>query len=150
MLFLSSQIKNQLPQWNEKEFGEADCWHYAQKHRIWVKRSRFRAAGYFGRTRFRNKKKYFIVLDERLKGVRLLNVFLHEIGHHCLHEPVNTRQVFYYRRRNTKEEFEANVFAAVAMIPKHRLFELVGEDDLNPFTMDVCDFRWQLYEKYKI
>lgn len=151
MRHILKRLKQIFPELNRLEFSEEDCWRFVEKRNITVRRIPLEVDGYFGKTYVRRKKRYYILLDEKLKGIEFVKAFLHEIGHALLHEPRGNREVLYLRRENameTQQESEADVFMLLAMVPKKRFLELKQTpfDQLHPFTAELLVRRQKLYE----
>lgn len=152
--FLLKKLKKTFPWINRKPANETDCWQIVNRFKIVVRFAPLEVRGYYGKTVIRNKKRYYIFLDERLRGVELLRAFLHELGHALLHEPQSNLEVLYSRRETsfqTKQDFEADVFMLLAMLPFKRFLELkaMPEDELHPFTVEILKMREVLHEKIK-
>lgn len=153
MHFLFSQIKQKFPNWNKHEFTIDDCWEYVDKNNIRVEQFPFPAKGYYGKYKYRGRWKYYIVLDSGLCGIELLQVFLHEIGHHALHEPYGSKDVLYYRREfsiESKQDYQAELFSVVAIIPFTLMYELLNKSELHPLTLELCNLRLKVYEMWQI
>lgn len=92
-----------------------------------------------------------IIVNKSLRGVMRLRVLLHEFGHHMLHSP---ETCFFSDNSVEKTEVEAEVFALVALIPKHLLprlatWNLFGDDaDLLPVRL--LRLRQEIYSRYRI
>lgn len=108
--------------------------------------------GYYGKTMVRKKTRDYILLDENLRGVKLLIAFLHEIGHVCLHEPVDSREVLYLRKGSLiygKQEIEADLFMLYSIFPLKKLKEYASTpfEDINPMVMEMLLRRQKFYER---
>ncbi len=152
MHILIRRLKTIFPGLNRFEFTEDDCWRFVEKNKILVRRANLEVPAYTGKTKVRGRKRYYILIDARLRGVEFLRVFLHEIGHVVLHEPRGSLEVLYFKHERdieTKQETEADVFMLLAMIPKRRYLELkqMPPDQLHPLTAELLILREKLYEK---
>lgn len=58
-----------------------------------------------------------ITLPKRRKGLRLLHEMFHELAHHFLHAG-NSPMVAFSGLTHTKDEFEAEAIALIAMMPR--------------------------------
>lgn len=65
----------------------------------------------------------FIVLGNSTKhrGVKRLFAMFHELAHHFLHSQRHAANAFYFGLVESKQEFEADAFAAIALIPARDL-----------------------------
>jgi Zn-dependent peptidase ImmA (M78 family) len=59
----------------------------------------------------------FIVLSKKLKGLKKTFVEFHELAHHFLHGERNTTSAFYFNLLDSKNEFEADALALIALLP---------------------------------
>jgi Zn-dependent peptidase ImmA (M78 family) len=88
----------------------------------------------------------FIVIDPDLNGPMRLWVLLHELAHHLLHVP--GLQLFDHRFE-TKADSEANLLAAVAMIPRSwietKSFADLLEED---YPRDLLWVRKEIFEQH--
>jgi hypothetical protein len=154
MRFITSRLKTIFPGLNRREFTEDDCWRFCRKNKVLVRRAPLEVRGYTGKTTVRNCKRYYILIDEKLRGVELLKTFLHEIGHIALHEPRGNLDVLFLRRENsfeTKQEIEADVFMLLALIPFYRYCELkkTPPEEFHPSLPELLLRRDKLYEIIK-
>lgn len=144
-------LRKTFPDLNWHPFTEDDCWRFCESRSIVVRRASLGVDGYTGSRNVKGKKRTYILLDDKLSGVRLTAAFLHEIGHVLLHEPTGSTDVLYLRRENaleTRAEFEADLFMLLALIPRPLLFEMQSAppDELHPFGGDLLSRRQRLYE----
>ncbi len=70
----------------------------------------------------------FIILSNKLKGLKKTFVMFHEIAHHFSHETRGAASAFVYNLLNNKNEFEADALALIALLP---LGELKSFDFLD-------------------
>lgn len=152
MHHLLLKLREVFPTLNVREFTEVDCWAFVKKHKIAVKRAPLEVEGYTGIRFVRGKKRYYMMIDERLDGVHFLKAFLHEIGHVVLHDPRGSLEVLYLKRDHapeSKQEAEADIFMLLAILPKKRFLELsrMQPDELHPFPVELLLRRRKLFEQ---
>ena len=70
---------------------------------------------------FSFKNKYFIVLKKSLKGLRRTFALAHEMAHHFLHGGKDTANAFFFGLLESKNEFEADAMATIALVPRYML-----------------------------
>ena len=76
------------------------------------------------------KKNPRIYLNSGLNGNRKLFTLAHELGHHFLHNGRKLRlDTLDYSKADTKEETEANYFAASLLVPKDILLYRIRQND---------------------
>jgi Zn-dependent peptidase ImmA (M78 family) len=135
--------------WNRRVFTEADFDRLCRRERIRVCEIPLSVGGFYMRARGRQ----FIYLDSRLRGVRRLRAALHELGHYYLHAGAEPTSAFFYGLRpDAREEFEADAFAAVAMIPEPLLRRLLAweiEEEYG-YARDLINFRLKVLDTYGI
>lgn len=154
MFHTLKRLKAIFPSLNRWAFTEDDCYQICRSRKIIVKRAPLEVHGYSGKMLYRKQKRYYILIDEKLKGIEFLRAFLHEIGHILLHEPRGNLEVLYLKRDidiETKQEAEADVFMLLAILPKKRFFELreTPFELLHPFTVELLKKREKLYQLIK-
>lgn len=95
--------------------------------------------------------KCFIVLSKKLKGLKRIFVMFHELAHHFLHGGRDAAQAFYFGLLETKNEFEADSVALIAMIPLSSLksFEFL-EEHPNRYARKLYRDRQRLYFLYGV
>lgn len=95
-----------------------------------------------------------IAVDSRLRGVGRLIVLWHEVAHHFLHVPPHVTAAHFFRLRpNTKQEFEAEVFSSVALLPEPKLRRMLAAapEEWEPgFTQEMVEFRLKVLELYGV
>lgn len=67
------------------------------------------------------KRKSFIILKKKLKGLQKSFAMFHELSHHFLHGTNEGTSAFYFGLLNTKDEFEADALATIALVPRFAL-----------------------------
>lgn len=93
----------------------------------------------------------FIVLPKRKRGIERLFAAFHELAHHFRHYGHSPNQVFFYNLANTKDEFEADAFSTVCLVPKLALqsYEFL-EEHPNKFARKIFKNRRKLEFLYGI
>ena len=71
----------------------------------------------------------FIVLSKKLKGLKRTFVMFHELSHHFLHGGTDAASAFYFGLLESKNEFEADALALIALIPIEALESFDFLDD---------------------
>jgi Zn-dependent peptidase ImmA (M78 family) len=137
--------------WNARAFTEEDVLHICRSEGIELAECQLTSSpGLYATTGGR----CFIALDSRLRGIRRLHVLLHELAHHFLHVPTDEPAAHFFRLRpDTKQEFEAEAFAAVALLPEPLLRRLLSEAsdfEAEGFTKDIVEFRLKVLDLYGI
>lgn len=149
MIFLADLFKRFG--WNERAFTEQDALRILRREKI--KLVEYPLSGTLG-SYMRVGGRTFITVDSRLKGVQRLYVLLHELAHHFLHVPPDVTVAYFFRLRpHTKQEFEAEVFAAVAILPEPTLRRILaegGDFEAEGFTRDIVEFRLKVLDTYGI
>lgn len=137
--------------WNKRPLTEDDVRRICRREKIKV--VEYPLSGTLG-CFFRCGGRNYIAVDSRLRGVQRLYVMLHELGHYFLHVPPDVTVAYFFRLRpDTKQEFEAEVFATIAVLPEPLLRRLISENaDFaeEGFTKDVVEFRLKVLELYGI
>lgn len=123
---------------------EADFWTYCDARKIIVRFVQLEQPGYSVIRKVRPK----IYLSDELRGEHLLQTMFHEIAHHFLHAP----GIQFFCGTNSKIEFEANVVAACALIPKpllsHHWPSEIAEE--YGYSERLIKFRQMLLQYWKI
>jgi Zn-dependent peptidase ImmA (M78 family) len=149
MLFLTDRFRRY--RWNRRAFTEEDFRRIRRREQIEL--IEYPLSGSLG-FYVAGGGRRFIAIDSRLRGVRRLYVLLHELAHHFLHVPPDVTAAHFFRLRpDTKQEHEAEVFAAVALLPEPLLRRLLSEGaDLEEegFTKDVVEFRLKVLDLYGV
>lgn len=90
---------------------EDDFWQYCQASKIIVREAQLEQPGYS----LLCENRPHIFVHAELRGVERLFTLFHELAHNWLH-PARPQ---FFRGADKKIEFEANLVAACALIPKH-------------------------------
>jgi hypothetical protein len=92
-----------------------------------------------------------IVLDCKLRGVAREFAMFHELSHALLSSRLNDPQALFMGMCDTKEEYEADAFASIALIPRARLLDTSFVDDCCCGTADeIYEKRLHIYETYGV
>lgn len=136
--------------WNERALTEPDFYRICRRERIAVEELPLSVRGFYGTTGGRR----FIAIDNRLRGVRWLFTAYHELAHHFLHAPRATATVnFFHLHEDRKVKFEADAFAAVALLPEPLLRRLLSEGaDLSEegLTKEIVELRLKVLDLYGV
>lgn len=137
--------------WNSRAFTEEDILRICRRERIeLIEQPISGSPGFYMTCRGRR----FITVDSRLRGVRRLYVLLHELAHHFLHAMPGACSAHFFRLRpDSKQEFEAEAFAAVALLPEPLLRRILaegGDFEAEGFTRDIVEFRLKVLDRYGV
>lgn len=122
---------------------EQDCYRIAETEGIEIIWSEKKYSFYFHAL-----GEHCIVLPKRKRGLHLLYDFLHELGHYFAHAGEDVAASFAIG--HTKDEFEADVIALVALIPKHQIQRFASEYGQTRFGDKLWRERCRLYFLYGI
>ncbi len=94
---------------------------------------------------------FFIVLQKKLKGLRKTFAMFHELSHHFLHGGRTIESAFFFGMLESKNEFEADALALIALLPIFQLknFDFLDEHP-NRFARKLYKDRQQLNFLYGI
>jgi Zn-dependent peptidase ImmA (M78 family) len=149
MLFLNS-IFSELG-WGERALEEEDVLRILRREKI--KLAEYPISGSLG-FYMASAGRHFITVDSRLRGVQRLHVILHELAHYYLHVPAHATAAHFFRLRpDTKQEFEAEAFALVALLPEPKLRRLLAtpEEEWEPgFTAEMVEVRLKVLQLYGV
>lgn len=116
-------------------FSEADFYSICEKENIRV----IEIDEPFSFWLFLNGKSY-IILHKRLRGYKLLFTMFHELAHHFLHHGNELHAVEAFNSNNSKNEYEADLFATIAIYPYPAI--LSGElTEYEEFDRYLCKIR---------
>lgn len=89
-----------------------------------------------------------IFLSDRLANPHKLHVEFHELGHHLLHFP----ETQFFLDLKPKREFEANIFAACALIPLPLLLARSAAEihEESGHSAELIAFRMRLFKEWGI
>jgi Zn-dependent peptidase ImmA (M78 family) len=149
MIFLADIFKRFG--WNERAFTEEHALRICR--RLKIKVIEYPLSGARG-SYMKVGGRALITVDSRLRGVPRLYVLLHELAHHLLHVPPDVTVAYFFRLRpHTKQEFEAEAFAAVALLPEPLLRRMLkGDEDFEEagFTKDIVELRLKVLSLYGV
>lgn len=88
-----------------------------------------------------------IVLNENLRSIKKVEVAWHELAHHFLHTPA---LCCFSKDLKRKYQFEAQVVAVCALIPKPLIEPLLRSDDLSEYPEKLLEFRLKVLDIFNI
>jgi len=133
--------------WNEAPFTENDFYRLCRRVKIKPIEMPLRVPGFY----MVCGGKRFIYLDSRLRGLRWLHTALHELGHYYLHAPAATATASFFKLKpNSKDEFEAEVFAVVALLPEPKLRRLLSDEIEDEYMKELMAFRLRVLDTYGV
>lgn len=97
---------------NRQMLTEADFYRICERENVTVLEMNVSVSFYMT-----VKGKAFIVLNARLRGLKRAFTMFHELAHHFLHGARHVESAFYFGLLDTKQEFEADALATVALLP---------------------------------
>lgn len=125
MLFLAHIKRAIMPDLDKRVYSESDLAQLCTTHDVHICEAHTGCLGIY----LVYRAVPFIVLDSELSGGMRLWVAYHEFAHHVLHSPNSFAFTPSTRR---KADFEANVVAACALIPKklfiHATLEAIQDE----------------------
>ncbi len=137
MRFFLEKIKTLNIGWNERPLTEADFHKLCRRHRITVQEMPLQVSGFY----YCLMGGHYIALDSKLPPGKKLFVMFHEFAHYLMHAPDRGATAsFHGIGRKTRKESEADLFAAVALIPMSWLetrteFEIASEEGIDAETV---------------
>jgi Zn-dependent peptidase ImmA (M78 family) len=135
--------------WNERPLTEADFYKLCHRFKITVQELPLRVGGFY----YCMMGRHFIAIDSKLAPRKRLFVMFHELAHYLMHAPNHNETASYHCvGRPTRKEREADMFALVALIPKH-LLETASPDELirdEGVTADELAARYALFETHGV
>lgn len=121
------RIREIFPHFNERPITEADFWRVAKKYKIIVRPLPLSVEGYYQRKKGRD----YILINDKLTGLRWLHIALHELCHFIFDAPCETDGYTLFRGSKAgsdrREQF-ADAFALIALLPFPDLVRLAHED----------------------
>lgn len=140
---LTSIIRKRLPDWNARVFGMKDFEKICSAERIiFVEGIGRKHKGEF--IPFENRN--MIILRAGLEEGERRWVAFHELGHYFLHEAAHT----FSRSAQRRMDREANIFAAVALLPINLL---KSEDQMvldGYYPQEFIKMRFEILKEYGI
>lgn len=141
MLNLTYRIlQNRIPSFNRRSHNETDF------HRIrrafncdFIEKTQDRA-GYY----VTDISGDYIFIDKRIGGMHRTEVLFHELVHLCLHYPC--------RFLHHKQQFEAELFALILLIPKKDLFDAmqINFEELDLRMIPYLKKRKYIFERFGV
>lgn len=142
-MWLELCARKAFPSWNAVPFTERDALKFLRKKAFLVEGS-VNVPGLY--TEY--KGYLFIVVDRRLRGYERLWVIFHEIGHLIFHTP--SMQCFD-TKYESKADYEANTFAAVAIIPFEWLQTRTDSEMVDDgIPKDLLKLRKEIFDRHGI
>ena len=149
MRFLTDKISKLNFGWNERPLTEADLYGLCKRFKVSVQEMPLTVSGFY----FRMKGKDFIAVDSRLTRHKKLAVLFHELGHFLFHTPESGATAnFHGVGRRTRQEVEADVFAACAIVPRSWIESRSFEEliDIEGIPAEMIDARYEILRQYGI
>ena len=146
MRFLLEKITSLKIGWNERPLTERDFYKLCRRHKIVVQEMPLQVSGFY----YSMLGGHYIALDSRLPPGKKLFVMFHEFAHYLMHAPDRGATAsFHGVGRKTRKESEADLFAAVALVPRQWLetrtaFEIASEEGIDP---DTISERFRIFEQ---
>lgn len=136
--------KNTPPEWNVRVLTEDDFWTYCDERNIDVRPVQLEQPGYS----ITDPAKPIIFIHDELRGIERLYTLYHELGHHFLHPS----RIQFFCGWDQKIEFEANVIAACALVPRTLLTHHWPSEiaELYGYPNWLVTFRQKLLEYWEI
>lgn len=134
MRFFLEKIEALGVGWNQRSLTDADFHALCRRHKITVQEMPLRVSGFY----YSMLGRHFIAVDSRLPSSKKLFVMFHEFAHFLMHAPDNgVTANFHGIGRKTRKETEADLFAAIALIPRCWLetrtaYEISTEEGIDP------------------
>lgn len=151
MNLLFPALKRAVPSFNDRPHTEVDFWRICRRHRIRVHQLPLGTPGFF---KIEADGTCHIYLNSRLKGIEWLDAAFHELGHFFLHTPLTSRTAYYYRLvPKTKQEYEAQSFSDIMLIPKCLMFEILESPEHMEdwgYAERIINGRTELYSRYLV
>lgn len=115
-----------FPDFNVRALTEEDFWKEAKRNRIYVREEPLLIDGYYEK----KNRKYSIIINSNLRGVRWLHTAFHELMHFYLDAPKNVDITLCRSRmqEQNKREKTADALALIAIMPMPELEKLCQED----------------------
>lgn len=135
-----------MPGLNVRELGERDFYNLCEREGITVLEFPHAVPFYL-----KAEDGTVIVLREGDRGLRRLFAAFHELAHHFLHVGDADVVRAFDGPRDSREEREADAFAALAIVPRTKLWtgEWLHEQD-DPYAVHVWQVRYRVFRTYGI
>ena len=137
-------LHNTPPEWNVKVLTQDDFDYYCDRAGIAVKETPLELPGLY----ICRDSQPQIFLSDELRGFERLFIAFHELAHHWLHPP----GVQMFHGLSNRVEYEADVVAACALIPKTTLTHYWPSEiaDVYGYTHDLITFRCEIFDRWRI
>jgi Zn-dependent peptidase ImmA (M78 family) len=137
-------LHNTPPEWNVRVLTQDDFDYYCDRAGIVVCEMPLERPGLY----ICRDGQPQIFLSDELRGVNRLFIAFHELAHHWLHPP----GVQMFHGLSNQVEYEADVVAACAMIPKTILTHYWPSEiaELYGYPHDLVGLRCEVFDKWKI
>lgn len=122
-MFLPKLATRIFPEWNEKVISDARMFEYCRDKKVRVVFGNDDEVEYGCYTIYNDLE--WIVLNKNLDPEMLTWVFSHEIYHCDAHSPLTS---YFSIAMDKKNDAEANIFAAVCMMPKPLIYNRTVDD----------------------
>jgi Zn-dependent peptidase ImmA (M78 family) len=145
MRFFLEKIEALKVGWNQRRLTEADFYALCRRHKITVQEMPLEVGGFY----YSVMGGHYIAIDSKLAPDKKLFVMFHEFAHFLMHAPDGgVTANFHGVGRKTRKESEADLFAAVALIPRIWLEtrtpdEIATEEGIDTETVNE---RFQIFK----
>ncbi len=121
------RIREVFPHFNERPVTEADFWRACKQNKVYVLELPLQIDGYYEIKR----GKHFILLNNRLRGVKWLHTALHEFSHYLFDVPAENGHGAFFKGRagdgDDPREKLAEAFALTCLMPFPDLVRIAHE-----------------------
>jgi len=135
--------------WNESALAEDDFHRLCKRHKITVLEMPLRVSGFY----YSLLGRHYIAINSKLPPPNKLFVMFHEFAHYLIHAPDHGATAnFHGIGRRTRKEFEADVFAACAIIPRPLVESRTAQEliELEGLPEDLVRQRLEFYASLSI
>ncbi len=149
MIFFTEKFSNLKCQWNERPLSEEDFFRLCRRHKVTVQEMPLRVSGFY----YCMLGRHYIAINSRLRHPRKLFVMFHEFAHYLFHAPDSGATAnFHGVGKKTRKEFEADAFAACALIPRPMAESRSAQDliEVEGLPEDLVRERFELFELLSI
>ncbi len=148
MQLLSQKLTAAFPEWNATPVDLAAAESLCETLGIIVEEMPLEVDGMY----FQALGRSVIAVNSRLPAMMRLKILLHEIGHLLLHAPASgVGAAFHDVGMRTRQEFEADLFAVCAILPRTVLLDATRDSLLEDgFPADLIDERENIARTYGI
>jgi Zn-dependent peptidase ImmA (M78 family) len=137
-------LQNTPPEWNVRVLTQDDFDYYCDRVGILAREITLELPGLY----IRRDGHPQIFLNDELRGAERLFITFHELAHHWLH-PLGIQMFHGFGRR---VEFEADVVAVCALIPKTALTHYWPSEiaELRGYKHGLVNFRCEFFDHWRI